>query len=738
MSGLGAPPALQATHPSTLSPPADETVSAQGHRAAMSPTLESDTSDSDKEVSLSDTSAETSTSWAEPHNTSVDTENVVFRKCLTCGKLQASLHEERSRAEAAEARISMLEAERTQMIAKLELERVRNQQAEADIETLETELRQRQMDLCNVLEAALQSASDSSAAADDLVKAQMAELAEKELQNATLTTQLDEHRDKFAQQEARLKEQINEMQDRFGDQELHLQALEEEVGVLTDSLSRMTEKVRTGLHARWPELAGTELSQLATSHVLNAVHSQDESVQNQSAFGETLTSKIVDLEPQLLAFEALIEKFEEEVCFRLRTQLANMHSMEATWEEQLSLAQNDVQAVRSKLQRLEDWIQVDQESTAAERSRVKDEHSQEIEDLRLRHQEEVAQMKDEHSQGVEDSRLRHQEEVARMKVEHGQSIEDSRLRHQEEVARMKDEHGQGIEDLRRRHQEEVARMKDEHSQEVEDLRRRHQAELARIAKEAEPVLLSKPQVAEMIRLQAEHDGYPSVDAELIDSLFAEFDSDKSGSMDNKEWESLARVLRLRLELERIAKEAQPVLLSKPQVAEMIRLQAEHDGYPSVDAELIDSLFAEFDSDKSGSMDNKEWERLARVLTLRLHHAEVARINDEHSQEVEDLRRRHQAELARIAKEAEPVLLSKPEVAEMIRSQAERDGYPSVDAELIDSLFAEFDSDKSGFFDAEVRALERMLALRLNHQAELERITEEHKKTIAAIPQFGES
>ena len=416
-----------------------------------------------------------SDSSAEPHDASVDTEHVVLGKCLNCAKLQRSLQEEQIRAEEAEARISRLEAERSQMVAELEDERVSNRQAEAHIATLEAA----QMDLCSVLEAALQSASDSSTAADDLVKARMAELAEKDGQISTLTTQLGEHRDKFAQQEATLKEQINEMQDRFGDQQSHLLALEEELSALTDSMARMTEKVSNGLHARWAELAVTELSQLATSCVSTASHSTDPPVQDQSAFGESLTSKIIDLEPRMLAFEALFEKFEKEVFFRLKTQSAHAQRMEATWAEQLALAQNDVQAVRSKLQRLEHWIQMDQESTAAELSRVKDEHSQEIEDLRLRHQAELARISDEHSKGVEDLRLN------------------------------------------------------------------HQAELARIEKESKPVLLSKPQVADMIRLQAEHDGYPSVEAELIESLFAEFDSDKSGFFD-VEARALARVLALRL------------------------------------------------------------------------------------------------------------------------------------------------------------------------------------------------
>ena len=101
-----------------------------------------------------------------------------------------------------------------------------------------------------------------------------------------------------------------------------------------------------------------------------------------------------------------------------------------------------------------------------------------------------------------------------------------------------------------------------------------------------------------------------------------------------------------------------------------------------------------------------------------------------------MRLNHQAELARIEKESKPVLLSKPQVADMIRLQAEHDGYPSVEAELIESLFAEFDSDKSGFFDVEARALARVLALRLSHQAELSRVIDEHKEAIAAI--YGES
>jgi hypothetical protein len=193
---------------------------------------------------------------------------------------------------------------------------------------------------------------------------------------------------------------------------------------------------------------------------------------------------------------------------------------------------------------------------------------------------------------------------------------------------------------------------------------------------------------------------------------------------------------------------------------MIRLQAKANGYPTVDDDLIEKLFDEFDSDRSGSIDNTEWDKLAGVLTERLSHdaklaqieaghkeaieAERSRANDEHRRMTEDLQLRHDAKLAQVEAEhkeviekLQPVLLSRDQAAQMIRRQAQTDGYPSVDDDLIEKLFVEFDSDRSGLTDGGARVLARLLTERLGRQAELSQIRDERDKaTIGTVPQIA--
>ena len=53
---------------------------------------------------------------------------------------------------------------------------------------------------------------------------------------------------------------------------------------------------------------------------------------------------------------------------------------------------------------------------------------------------------------------------------------------------------------------------------------------------------------------------------------------------------------------------------------MVRIQLEIDGKvdpQSVSDDWIDQLFSEFDTDKSGLMDDREWDSLAKALDSRV-------------------------------------------------------------------------------------------------------------------------
>jgi Ca2+-binding EF-hand superfamily protein len=252
------------------------------------------------------------------------------------------------------------------------------------------------------------------------------------------------------------------------------------------------------------------------------------------------------------------------------------------------------------------------------------------------------------------------------------------------------------------------------------------------ASELEPVLssgggLDRLQVREMARIQLELDGWDSgavsaVSDAFIDELFDRFDADKSGIIDDAEWELLVPALRIAMEeLERkqadkLASSAAGHMettakqLDRAQVHEMARIQLELDGWDSaavsaVSDAFIDELFDRFDADKSGIVDDAEWELLVPALRIAMEELQGRTAESETQIQVPP----PSSEQERPPDYGTQILgqsgkqLDRGQVHEMVRIQLELDGWDPngkdyVSDAWIDDLFYRFDADQSGIVD----------------------------------------
>eukprot|EP01043_Picozoa_sp_COSAG02_P037375 COSAG02_NODE_2798_length_8009_cov_65.100759_1_plen_1970_part_00 len=119
--------------------------------------------------------------------------------------------------------------------------------------------------------------------------------------------------------------------------------------------------------------------------------------------------------------------------------------------------------------------------------------------------------------------------------------------------------------------------------------------------------LGRAQCRAMLRLQLKNDGKRwNVSDEWIDRYFDRFDLDKSGYIDDDEWEQL------------IAAAASAKQLTCEQARAMARIHLQETGCTApVSDELIDQLFADVDTAGTGCINDDEFEQLLKTLETRV-------------------------------------------------------------------------------------------------------------------------